>query len=54
MNIIYGIVTVTKNILLCVSLLVNEQLEEKDDVLQIPSDLDLDEFSQTTKKTLNS
>jgi hypothetical protein len=50
MNIIYGVVTLTKNILLCLSLLVNEHLEDKEDVLDIPSDLDLDEFSLTTTK----
>jgi hypothetical protein len=50
MNIIYGLVTVTKNILLCVSLLVNEQMEETEDILQIPSDLNLDEFSLTTQQ----
>ena len=51
MNSIYGMVTITKNILLCLALLANEQIEEKNDALQIPSDLDLDEFSLTTQKS---
>ena len=50
MNVIYFFVTVTKNILLCVSLFVNEHMEEKEDVLQIPSDLNLDEISLMTQK----
>jgi hypothetical protein len=50
MNIIYGFVTVTKNILLCVSLFANEHIEEREDELQIPTDLNLDEFSLTTQK----
>jgi hypothetical protein len=50
MNSIYGMVTITKNILLCLSLLSNEYLEEKDDVLNIPPNLDLDEFSLTKQK----
>jgi hypothetical protein len=50
MNIIYGLVTLTKNVLLCVSLFVNEHPEEEEDILQIPSDINLDEFSLTTQK----
>lgn len=50
MNTIYGLVTVTKNVLLCISLFSNENLEEIEEELQIPSDLDLDEFSLTMHK----
>ena len=50
MNIIYGMVTVVKNILLCLSLFANENVEQSDEELHIPSDLNLDEFSLTTQK----
>ena len=45
MNSIYGIVLVTKNILLCLSLFANENIEETNDELHLPSGIDLDEFS---------
>ena len=50
MNSIYGMVTITKNILLCVALLANEQIDEVNNELKIPTDLDLDEFSLTMHK----
>ena len=50
MNFIYGLVTVTKNILLGISMFVKENIEETNELLQIPTDLDLDEFSLTTQK----
>jgi hypothetical protein len=50
MNFIYGIVTVTKNILLGISMFVKENIDEPNETLQIPSDLDLDEFSLMTQK----
>jgi hypothetical protein len=50
MNFIYGIVTVTKNILLCLSLFANEHLENENETLNIPSEIDLDEFSLTNLK----
>lgn len=50
MKIIYGIVTVTKNILLSISMFVKENIEEPNESLQIPNDLNLDEFSLTTQK----
>ncbi len=50
MNFIYSIVTITKNILLSLSLFANEHVEETNDELLIPSDLDLDEFSLSTQK----
>jgi len=50
MNSIYGIVTITKNILLCLSLFATENIEKADDELHIPNDLDLDEFSLTNLK----
>ena len=45
MNSIYGIVTITKNVLLCLSLFANENIEESSDELHLPSEIDLDEFS---------
>ena len=50
MNIIYGLVTVIKNILLCLSLFANENVEQSDEELHIPSNLNLDDFSLTTQK----
>ncbi len=47
---IYSIVTITKNILLCLSLFATENVEEKSDELQIPTHMDLDEFSLTNLK----
>jgi hypothetical protein len=51
MNMIYGIVTITKNILLCLSLFATENIEQSDDELHIPTEIDLDEFSLTNFKT---
>lgn len=45
MNSIYGIVTIAKNVLLCLSLFANENIEESSDELHLPSEIDLDEFS---------
>ena len=45
MNTIYGIVTITKNILLCISLFATENIELAEDELHMPSDLNLDDFS---------
>ena len=50
MNFIYGIVTISKNILLCLSLFANEQQENIDDSLHIPSEINLDEFSLANLK----
>jgi hypothetical protein len=50
MNLIYGLVTVLKNILLSIAMLVTEKIEETEDPLRIPIDLELDEFSLTTTK----
>jgi len=50
MNTIYGVVTITKNILLCLSLFASEYLETNDDTLHIPSEIDLDEFSLANLK----
>ena len=50
MNSIYGIVLVTKNVLLCLSLFANENIEETNDELRLPSEIDLDEFSLTNLK----
>lgn len=50
MNFIYGLVTVSKNILLSIAMFVKENAEDIDDSLHIPTDLNLDEFSLTTHK----
>ncbi len=52
MNLIYGFVTVCKNILLSIAMFATERVEETEETLQIPLDLDLDEFSLTTNKPL--
>jgi hypothetical protein len=44
-RLIYSLVTITKNILLCLALFTNENLETNEDELQIPNDLNLDEFT---------
>ena len=51
MKFIYSFVTICKNVLLCVAFLATEKVESKDDILHIPSDLDLDSFNPKT--TLN-
>lgn len=48
MKIIYGIVTICKNIVLCIALLSSEKIESQDDILHIPNDLDLDSFHPKT------
>ena len=46
MRLIYSIVTISKNIILCVAFLANEKVEEdKDKEFQIPNELELDSFS---------
>lgn len=51
MNSIYGIVTILKNILLCLAMLASEQLETDEDTeLRIPTGIDLDEISLTQFK----
>ena len=51
MNTIYGVVTITKNILLCLSLLASESVDQQiSDELHIPTEVDLGEFSLTTLK----
>ncbi len=50
MSYIYTFVTITKNILLCLSLFASENIEHTDDALHIPSDINLDEFSLTSNK----
>jgi hypothetical protein len=51
MNLIYGIVTIAKNIILCLSLLGQENLEVENE-FSIPSEMNLDEFSQLNLKNL--
>ncbi len=51
MNTIVRMVTITKNILLCLALLASESVEEEGgDELHIPTEIDLDEFSLTNLK----
>ncbi len=52
LNIIYSFVTITKNIILSLSLFVNEPNEVEDDELQIPTNINLDEFTLTNPKKL--
>lgn len=47
---IYGFVTLTKNILLCLALFARENKEQVGDELHIPNHMDLDEFSFTNLK----
>lgn len=50
MRIIYSFVTISKNVLLSLALFANEPNEENNNELQIPTDLNLDEFSLTNLK----
>ena len=52
MILIYSFVTITKNFILSLSLLANEPIEINDDELQIPTDINLDEFTVTNTKKL--
>lgn len=52
LNIIYSFVTIIKNIILSLSLLVNEPIELNDDEFHIPTDINLDEFTLTNFKKL--
>jgi hypothetical protein len=47
---IYGIVTITKNIILSLALLANEPTEQTEEILNIPTDLNLDDFTLTNPK----
>lgn len=49
MNIIYSVATMTKNIILCLALIANENVES-DDELHIPTEMNLDEFSHLNLK----
>ena len=50
LNIIYSFVTITKNLILSLSLLVDEPIETNDEGLQIPTDINLDGFTLTNTK----
>ena len=50
MKIIYSFITISKNVILCLALLGNEHVESKDEILNIPTDVNLDEFSLTNYK----
>ena len=51
MKFIYSFVTISKNCLLCIAFSASEKIENKEDILHIPSELDLDSFNPKT--TLN-
>ena len=51
MKFIYSFVTISKNCLLCIAFSASEKIENKEDILYIPSELDLDSFNPKT--TLN-
>ena len=52
MNSIYGFVTILKNIILCLALFASENTEEQEDnILRIPNEIELDEFSLTDFKS---
>ena len=51
MKIIYGIVTITKNIILCLALLfAKEPTEQNNEILNIPTEINLDDFTITNAK----
>ncbi|MEJ7625307.1 MAG: hypothetical protein WKF35_00470 [Ferruginibacter sp.] len=50
MKLIYSFITITKNIILCLAMFANEQPEGTDESLNIPNDVNLDEFSLTNYK----
>ena len=50
MQIIYSIVTIAKNIILCLALFANEPVEQNEQSLQIPTDINLDDFTLTNPK----
>ncbi|MEO6584232.1 MAG: hypothetical protein ABIO05_07895, partial [Ferruginibacter sp.] len=51
MQIIYCFITFTKNTILCMALLAHEPIEQQTvDKLEIPADLNFDEFSLTQLK----
>lgn len=47
---IYSFITISKNIILCLALFGNEVIESKEENLNIPPDVNLDEFSLTQYK----
>jgi hypothetical protein len=52
MDSIYGIVVILKNVFLSLSLFASENNEDKETMLHIPNDLDLDELPQPNSKNL--
>ncbi|MEO7046766.1 MAG: hypothetical protein ABI091_15790 [Ferruginibacter sp.] len=50
LQIIYGIVTISKNVILCLALFANEPIEQNDEILNIPSEMNLDDFTPTNPK----
>ncbi len=50
LQLIYGIVTITKNILLCLSLFANEPVEKTNEILDIPDNLQHEDFAPTNPK----
>jgi hypothetical protein len=50
MRVVYSLVTITKNLILGLALLANEPVDVKEEELQIPKDLQLDEFTLNPTK----
>ena len=47
---VYGVVTIAKDLLLCFALFANEPKEQNGDILNIPTEMDLDNFTPTNPK----
>lgn len=50
MRVVYSLVTITKNIILGLGILASDPVDVKDEELQIPKDLQLDEFTLNPTK----
>ncbi len=50
MKFIYSFITLSKNIIISLAFFGNEQIESPDEILNIPTDVNLDEFSVTNYK----
>ncbi len=50
MRVVYSLVTITKNLILGLALLANEPIDVREEELQIPKDLQLDEFTLNPTK----
>lgn len=48
MRVIYGVVTICKNIMLCVAFFAEERIDQEENAFQIPNEIDLDSFNPKT------